>query len=110
MFWKGRPRNKAKGEVAVCGICGSYSDHLSLLIKDGLIKFPLVHAPQQWIVVLCLIGSSATNSSLREDAEFLRNLAADVVLTSEDTLLVGLDRHRNVEKAKTAFPEFLSIS
>ena len=46
MFLKGRHEDEAKGEIAVRGICGSYSDTLSLLSKDGLIKGPSVYAPQ----------------------------------------------------------------
>lgn len=104
MFLKGRHEDEAKGEIAFRGICGSYLDNMSLMSKDGPIIGPLVYAPQPRNVVQskCILwpGLSVTLLPPREAAAFLRRLAADGVLTPENTPLIGLDRCRDVEKSK----------
>ena len=112
-FLNGRHNQEPKdrlGRIAVRGVCGSYSDCLKLLRNDGLVMDTPAFVSDKCKTMQgrCIfwLGSSITNLSPQEAANFLCKLAADDVLKSDDTLLIGLDRCRDVEKVKAAYGEY----
>lgn len=113
-FLNGRHNNEARnrvGKIAVRGICGSYSESLNLLRNDSLIGDTSTFATEGCNTVqskcIMWLGSSFTNLPPSEAAGFLRNFASKDVLKPTDTLLVGLDRCRDVPKVKAAYSEDL---
>lgn len=102
------PRNRL-GKIAVRGVCGSYSDCIRLLRNNGLVMDTPAFVSGQCKTVqgkcILWLGSSMTNLPPQEATEFLCKLAADEVLNLDDTLLIGLDRCRDVEKVKDAYSE-----
>lgn len=112
MFVNGCHQDEAEygvGKIAVRGICGSYLDAFRVLSDGGLVQHAqaLRFEGCKAIQGKCILwlGSSLSNLSPPDVAAFLRRFAIDDVLNPGDTLLIGLDRCRDVQKVKAAYSE-----
>lgn len=112
MFFNGRhevvPKDRV-GKIALRGICGSYLECLSLLNDARLVKDTpvLISEGRHTVQKKCLLwlGSSLTNLHPADAVAHLQKFTGNDVLGPGDTILVGLDRCRDVSKVKSAYSE-----
>lgn len=111
-FVAGRHQKEAQdriGKIAIRGVCGTYLESLDLLRNNILVNDTLPFKAEQGSTeqTKCLLwlGSSFTNVPPTDAAEFLRQFTNEDILNPGDTIIVGLDRCRDVEKVKDAYRE-----
>jgi len=111
-FRNGRHQDIAKdraGQVAIRGICASYLETIGLLRDETLINdtqcFESEGCRTAHRKCLLWLGSSFSNLTPPDAAKFLQKFATDAILKPRDSILIGLDRCRTVDKVKAAYGE-----
>lgn len=95
--------SRTVGCLKIGGVCGSYSDTLSLL-RDGSLDLNREGEGRRKKCLLWL-GSSIANLDQAAATDFLRQFVVRDILLPGDTMLVGVDCCQDVDKVKLAYSE-----